>query len=151
MKTILFIYGSVGGNTQMAVEAVAGFLGGAKWGIRIQKAELSRPEDLAGAEVVVLAAPTYGHGSLESTMGEFVAKLKSDSLRGKPCAVIGLGDPRYEVQYHLESAAILEKVVADAGGKLLIPSLRISRTPVMHLRGFIPNWAGQLAKALETV
>ncbi len=149
MKTILFVYGSVGGNTQMTVEAVAGLLDAKNWSVTLRRAELCDPAELLKADVCVLASPTYGHGLLESAMGKFVEKMKGMSLKGKPCAVIGLGDPRYEAQYHLESAVLLEKAITEAGGKLIVPALRISRTPVMHLKGLIPAWAKQLSDAIK--
>jgi flavodoxin I len=148
MKTILFVYGSVGGNTQMTVEAIAGLVDAKKFKTVLRRAELCDPAELLKSDVCVLASPTYGHGSLETSMGAFVEKMKGVDLKGKPCAAIGLGDPRYDVQYHLESAPLLEKAIAEAGGKLVIPSLRISRTPVMHLKGFIPAWAKQLSEAI---
>jgi flavodoxin len=149
MVTILFVYGSVGGNTQMAVESIAGLLDAKKFKPVLRRAEQCDPKELLKADVCVLASPTYGHGSLETTMEAFVEKMRGMDLKGKPCAVIGLGDPRYEAQYHIESAPLLEKAITEAGGKLVIPSLKISRTPVMHLKGFIPAWAEQLNVAIK--
>jgi flavodoxin len=148
MKTILFVYGSVGGNTQMVVEAIAGLLDAKRFKAETRRAELCDPAELLKYDISVLASPTYGHGLLESTMGKFVEKMKGLDLKGRSCAVIGLGDPRYEAQYHLESVPILEKVIADTGGKLIVPSLRISRTPVMHLKGLIAAWVTQFSNAL---
>lgn len=149
MKSILFVYGSVGGNTQMAVETVAGLLDAKKFKAILRRAELCELSELLKVDVCVLASPTYGHGTLEFTMEKFVEKMKGMSLKGKPCAVIGLGDPRYEAQYHLESAPLLEKAITEAGGKLIVPALRISRTPVMHLKGLIAAWAKQLSDTLK--
>jgi flavodoxin len=149
MKSILFVYASVGGNTQMAVEAVASLLEAKKCKVALRHAEFCDPKELLKFDVCVLASPTYGHGLLETTMSQFVQKMKGISLKGKSCAVIGLGDPKYEAQYHLESAPLLEKAISEAGGKLIVPSLRLSRTPVMHLKGLIPAWANQLAEALR--
>ena len=82
-------------------------------------------------------------------MRKFIKGLKEIDLKGKPCAVIGLGDPKYEAQYHIESAPILEKILTDRGGKILLPALRISRTPVMHLKGLIPNWTKKLINLIS--
>ena len=149
MKTILFVYGSVGGNTQMVVESVAGLLDAKRFTAILRRAELCVPEELLKSDICVLASPTYGHGLLESTMGKFVEKMKGLDLKGRSCAVIGLGDPRYEAQYHLESVPVLEKAITDAGGKLIAPSLRISRTPVIHLKGLIAAWAKQLSNQIS--
>jgi len=149
MKSVLFIYGSTGGNTEMVVEKVAELLEAKKHKVVLQRAEMSQPKDVLGCDVLILASPTYGHGLLQEYMRKFIKGLKEIDLKGKPCAVIGLGDPKYEAQYHIESATTLEKVLTDHGGKILLPALRISRTPVMHLKGLIPNWTKQLLKALS--
>lgn len=148
MASVLFVYGSTGGNTEMAVEKVAELLQAKKHKVVLQRAERTDPKDLLKYDVIVLASPTYGHGLLQEHMAKFVKGLKEIDLKGKQCAVIGLGDPKYEAQYHIESAAKLEKLLEDHGGKILLPALRISRTPVMHLKGLIPYWAGQLLNKL---
>ncbi len=149
MKSILFVYASVGGNTQMAVEAVASLLEAKKFKVALRHAELCEPNELLGFDVCVLASPTYGHGLLETAMIGFVERMRGLRLKGKPCAVIALGDPKYEAQYHLEAAPLLEKALAEAGGKLIVPALRVSGSPVRHLKGLIPAWAKQLEKALR--
>ncbi len=132
----------------MAVENVAELLKAKKHKVVIKRAETSDAKEMLKYDICVLASPTYGHGLLEGYMSKFVKGLKKINLKGKPCAVIGLGDPKYEAQYHIESALILEKRLTDAGGKILLPALRISRTPVMHLKGLIPNWTKQLINLL---
>lgn len=149
MTSILFVYGSTGGNTEMVVESVADLLRNKKFKVDIKRAEMSNAKDILKYDAVILASPTYGHGLLEAHMAKWSKGLKEVDLKGKPCAVIGLGDPKYEMQYHIESAPILEKKLTDAGGKILLPALRISRTPVMHLKGFIPNWANNLITSLK--
>ena len=117
--------------------------------VSVKRAEVCSPNEIKKHDICVLASPTYGHGLLEAHMAKFVIRLKKVDLKGKPCAVIGLGDPKYEAQYHIESAPILEKVITDANGKILLPALRVSRTPVMHLKGLIPNWTNQLLKLIK--
>jgi len=121
MKSVLFIYGSTGGNTEMVVENVADILRAKKYKVEVKRAELSNAKDLLKCDVCILASPTYGHGLLEMYMGKFVKGMKEIDLKGKPCAVIGLGDPKYEAQYHIESAPVLEKKLTDAGGQILLP------------------------------
>ncbi|MBI5421809.1 flavodoxin family protein [Candidatus Peregrinibacteria bacterium] len=149
MSSIHIVYASVGGNTQMVVETVADLLKSKGHRVSSMRAELSDPKALLDCDVCVLASPTYGHGTLEAAMDEFVHKMKGLKLGGKPCAVIGLGDAKYELQYHLESAPKLEKVLTEAGGKVLLPALRISGTPVMHLKGLIPAWVEKFSAALK--
>lgn len=133
----------------MVAEVVSEMLKAKKHKVYLQRAELSKASDLAKAEILILASPTYGHGALQEHMLAFTKGLGDVDLKGKPCAVIGVGDPKYEAQYHIESAAILEEFLKDHGGKLLLPVLRISRTPVMHLKGLIPFWGKQLIDKLK--
>jgi len=149
MKSMLFIYGSTGGNTEMVVENVADALGKKKFKINIQRAELSTVKDMLKYDICILASPTYGHGLLEGYMGKFIKNLSSIDLKGMPCAVIGLGDPKYEAQYHIESATILEKKLIDSGANILLPALKISGSPVIHLKGLIPHWCKQLLKEIK--
>jgi len=149
MKSILLIYGSTGGNTEMVAEYIAGILQKHNFKTKVQRAELSKASDMLDFDACILASPTYGHGLLEEYMAKFLKGLKEIDLKGKLCAVIGLGDPKYEAQYHIESAPILEKKLSSAGGKIILPALRISRTPVMHLKGLIPNWTEQLITKLQ--
>lgn len=148
MKSILFIYGSTGGNTEMAVKAVSSLFD-RKFKVKLCRAEVCDPNEMIKADVCVLASPTYGHGLLEDHMRAFLGKMKAIDLKSKPCAVIGLGDPKYEAQYHIESAPILEKVLSDAGAVLVTPALRISGPPVMHLNGLIPFWTKQLLSKIK--
>lgn len=148
MKSVLFIYGSTGGNTEMVVDNLAELLKTKKHKVIVQRAEMSNPKDLLKYDVVILASPTYGHGLLQDHMLTFTKKLKEIDLKGKACAVIGVGDPKYEAQYHIESATTLEKVLSEQGGKLLLPALRISGSPVRHLNGFIPHWGKKILALL---
>lgn len=133
----------------MVVEYIADLLNDKGCKVVSQRAENSNPKDLLKFDICILASPTYGHGSLEGYMAKFVKKLKDVDLKGKACAVIGLGDPKYEAQYHIESASILEDILTKIGGKILLPALRISRTPVMHLKGLIPFWTDKLVELIK--
>jgi flavodoxin len=80
-------------------------------------------------------------------MKKFIRDLKT--LKGKKCAVIGLGDSKYNVEYVIESASLLEKAVKDKGGEFLIKPLRINKTPVPHLNTNIKDWAQKLYKSIK--
>lgn len=144
---ILIIYGSVGGNTELAADQAALCLKLKGHSVKIQRAELSRPADLKMCDALIFASPTYGHGILQSDMAKFTGQLTPACLKNKPCAVIGLGDPKYDAYYHIESADILELAVKNLGGKLIVPPLRISRSPVLFLDNLISKWAGMFSSA----
>lgn len=132
----------------MAIEAVADDLEKKKVSVTLKRAEEADTSELLKADICVLASPTYGHGMLQEHMASFLKKARDIDLKQKPCAVIALGDPKYEAQYHLESAVLLKKAIEKMNGKVLEPPLLISRTPVMYLKGIIPHWTKQLINKL---
>lgn len=148
MTLIHLIYASTGGNTELVSQKVAQVLESKKHTVRLTRAERTAVSDIKGADGLVLASSTYGHGLLQYHMEAFVKLLHAEGLPVKRCAVIGLGDDKYDSYYHMESAKILEKTVQDLGGTLIVDSLRISKSPVPHLDGRIAQWAEKLANAL---
>jgi len=148
MASILFIYGSTGGNTELVVEKVADVLASDGHKTTLQRAELSDPKKIKDYDFCVLASSTYAHGKLQYHMKAFAHKLSSLSLEGTSCAVIGLGDDKYDSYYHMEAAKILEDLVKDLGGTLAIDALRITKSPVPELNGSISKWAKRLAKKI---
>ena len=60
MKAVV-VHESLFGNTQRVAEAVAAALGQA-YEVTLLRAVDARPEQLAGADLLVLGAPTHGHG-----------------------------------------------------------------------------------------
>ena len=143
---VVIVYASTGGNTELVAEQVASELRGRKHQVTLQRAELSDPRDLSKGDLFILASPTYGHGALEGEMEAFLGKVGDMRFDGKLCAVIGLGDPKYEPLYHIESAVILEKFLKDRGARLVAPALRISRSPVLFLDTVVVKWAEKLTR-----
>lgn len=148
MASVRIIYATMGGNTQLVAEQVCLLLEAAGHKAEIKRVEQSKVSDLQGADLVILAAPTYGVGVIQEYFDPFLAELKKTDLKGQNCAVISLGDPRYEAQYHCETAAILEEAIKAAGGTLAAVALKISGSPVRHLEGLVKKWAEDLAKKL---
>lgn len=153
MASVLIIYGSTGGNTQLVCEKVCQVLTEKGHQVSVQRVEASALTDMNTPEVIIWGASTYGHGVLQDYFIPFLeaATKENYDFKGKPCAVIGLGDPKYEEQYHLESAFILEKAAQAAHATLLTPSLLVSGPPVRHLNGLVQKWAEKLAETLKTL
>ena len=148
MLSILFLYGSTGGSTEITLEKIAEVLREHGHEPVLQRAECSQPSDIEGFEAVVLGCPTYGHGVLQQHMDDFIRKVPAGIFSGKRCAVVGLGDGKYDPYYLIEAATILEEFVKTQGGTLLLPSLRINKSPLPQLTGAIAAWAEQLAKLI---
>lgn len=159
MASILLLYGSTGGNTEITLEKVAEVLREHGHEPTLQRAECFEPQELTQFEVCVLGSPTYGHGVLQQHMDDFIRKLPKNGgnekgksheaiFLGKRCAVVGLGDGKYDPYYLIESATILEDLVKAQGGTLLLPALRINKSPLPQLDGAIAKWAEELAKLI---
>lgn len=147
MASVLIIFGSTAGNTELVTDKVAEVLTLKKHKVAVQRAELTKESDLSKYKYIILGSSTYGQGLLQEHMLKFMYNLKS--LKGKKCAVIGLGDPKYNVEYVVESAKILENEVKEKEGELILTSLRIVKSPVPHLNTMVKDWAEKLSKLLK--
>lgn len=147
MAKVKIVYGSVGGNTELVCERVAEVLQIKGHAVEILKAQLTDPANLGEWDLLVLACPTYGIGELEDYFEIFMEKLKEVELNGRKCAIIGLGDPKYDLDYHLESAKIIMDFLKKKEAKILHIPLRISRAPLPLIKdGFVDRWAEKIAE-----
>ena len=148
MAKVLIVFGSTGGNTELVTDEVAEVLkkGGHK--VDVKRAEQSSEGDLKGHDLYILASSTYGEGQLQDHMYKYFYGLKK-SLKGKKFAVIGLGDSKYNTEYVMESANILEKGIKKLDGELVTNALRINKTPVPYLNTLVKTWAEKLSKLLK--
>ena len=104
---------------------------------------------LVTAPCLVFACGTYGHWVLQGHMRALLEKRAKDvDLTWVRCAVIWLGDDKYDKEYNVEAANILEKFITDRWGELCVPSLRINKDPVSQLEGKIQTWCEEFVKQL---
>ncbi|MBD3156635.1 hypothetical protein GF369_02285 [Candidatus Peregrinibacteria bacterium] len=148
MASILILFGSTGGNTELVCDEVLHIFKAKNHTAVMQRAENSSPDDMGAYDLCILASSTYGQGLLQDHMRAFIKSCSSKNISGNTFAVIGLGDNKYNTEYIIESAAILEKTVKDNDGTLLSPTLRINKTPVPHLETRVKKWANEIAKQL---
>lgn len=148
MASVLIVYGSTGGNTELVCDKVTEVLNKSGHQVTVKRAEQSSAAELEGFDALVFASSTYGQGLLQDYIEPLYFEIKKTGLKGKKCAVIGLGDNKYNVEYVVEAARILENMVKDSGGELVIPPLRINKTPVTVLNTLINEWAVNLSKAI---
>lgn len=147
MSQINIIYGSTGGNTRRVCDKVSQILTDHGHNVTLLPADTSVPAELTSADYTILASPTYGHGQLEAHMLRYWwPQVQDVDLAGQKCAVIGLGDDKYDNDYTIESAAILEEYVCTHNGKLIIPALRINKSPIPVLATKVEKWAEDLVK-----
>ena len=124
---IQIIFGSGGGNTEFLCDLLNEKLLKAGNKVVLSKAKVTKFDDLLGAKLYILASPTYGHGLLEKYMDKFVRSFAKShfDMKGSNFAVIGLGNKKYDDDYYIESANILEDFVRENGGNLVVDTLRV--------------------------
>lgn len=125
-------YSSWGGNTKLVVQQVMQDLQKGWHEVLMQHVVGAEMLNL-DTDVTILAAPTYDHGVLHTPMQRFLNASDANDLTWNKCAVIGLGDSKYDAEYTIESAKILEDFVTSHGGELIADSLRIHKSPVDQL------------------
>jgi flavodoxin len=147
MPKINIIYSTIGGNTELVVQKVVELLPEniERQIIRVDTANL---ENIENCDLIILASPTYGQGTIEAQFPRFL-KLIQDKVENKKFAVIGLGDTKYYPEYLTESGAILESWVIDNKGVLAIPALRIGMPPLKFIEKLVPRWVDKLVESLN--
>jgi flavodoxin I len=147
MPKINIIYSTIGGNTELVVQKVVELLPEniERQIIRVDTASL---ENIENCDLIILASPTYGQGTLEAQFPRFL-KLIQNRIETKKFAVIGLGDTKYYPEYLTESGAILESWVTDNKGVLAIPALRIGMPPLKFIEKLVPRWVDKLVESLN--
>lgn len=106
-------YGSSGGNTQMAAQAIARALGKERCTLR----DIARcaPQDLAAFDLLVIGTCTLGMGDLQDDWEAFLRKFKGTDLAGKSAAFFGLGDQHTYSDTFVDAMAELHDVFTAAG------------------------------------
>ncbi len=151
MSHIHIVYGTTGGNTDLVTDMVRIVLEENGHTVTREKAEVADLDRLKTNDCLILASPTYGHGQLEDhfirTFWKEVHKIDLD-LTNHKCAVIGLGDPKYDADYNIESAIILQGFMEERGGKMIVGNLAINRSPIPQLETKVRDWAELLGSSL---
>lgn len=150
MAKILIIFGSTSGNTELIVDHIAALLRALGHEVELKPGETTtfNQDATADHDLTILASPTYGHGALQEYMVHINQQVATANNQGHKFAVIGLGDPKYDRNYNIESAIILENSVKKSGGELIIESLKINKSPIPHLKSTVETWVSELNKLL---
>lgn len=149
MHGILY-YSSISGNTALVAEALRDML--AQAGITLTLQNVVENTVWHDADFALLGCGTYGHGQLEVSLRRCVEDhWKEKKLKDLPCAAIGLGDHRYDVEYNMYASELLETWLREHGGHIICPPLRINRSPIKpNNRKIIENWTKNFILSLGT-
>ena len=150
MANIQIVFGSNGGNTKMVCEYVSGLLEASGHVVNCDRCEHFSEHNLVGHDLLILACSTYEHGQLEDHFKlSFWPRIQDVDLAGQDCAVIGLGDSKYDTDYNIESGRILQKYVETHNGTLIFDNLMINKSPLPQLETKVKNWTENLMKNLK--
>jgi flavodoxin I len=147
MPKVNIIYSTIGGNTELVVQKVAELLP-TDFDTKIIRVDVANEESIIDCDLVILASPTYGQGTLEAQFPRFL-KLIQGKVENKKIAVIGLGDTKYYPEYLTESGTILEDWIKKNNGQLVIPALRIGMPPLKFIEKLVPRWVDKLVESLN--
>ena len=75
----------------------------------------------------LICTSTHGAGDLPDNIQPFSEQIKSEDLSNLGCLIVGLGDSSYDT--FCQGAMQMERLLIDAGAKLLCPALHID---VLH-------------------
>lgn len=147
MAKIQIVFGSNSGNTALVCDFIGQNLETAGHEVKINRGEHFPEDQLIGHDLLILACSTYEHGELEDHFKfSFWPRIQNLDLGGQRCAVVGLGDSKYDTDYNVESANILEEYVNTHNGEMMAPPLKINKSPLPQLEGIVQKWTEELIK-----
>jgi len=150
MANVQIVFGSNGGNTKLVCEYVGTQLESNGHAVKINRCEHFPETELTGHDLLILACSTYEHGQLEDHFKRaFWPRIQNIDLNGQRCAVIGLGDSKYDTDYNVESGRILQHYVETHNGELIQKSLMINKSPLPQLENTVHEWVQNLHTKLS--
>lgn len=149
MSTIIIIYSTIGGNTELAVKRAQQEFERFDYQVELKRVDIAKANDITNCDLTVLASPTYGQGTVEDHFKPFLSELKSIDISTQKFAVIGLGDNKYYPEYLTESAGILEEEIKKYGGNIIAPPLRIGMPPLKFIDKLVPSWVVKVVEGMK--
>ena len=152
-STIRVVWGSTSGHTEYVADVLADVFRSNEptHHVEAARAEVLQPSDLFDADLLVLASSTWNTGGVEGQLNPHMQQLlhkrdESQTLAGRQCACVGLGDHRY--YYRARAADLLEQFVHDCSGRLAVPTLKIVDDPYGQ-ESIIRDWGRQLMRNMD--
>ncbi|MFA6523660.1 MAG: flavodoxin domain-containing protein [Candidatus Peribacteraceae bacterium] len=132
MSSLHAIYASTSGHTEFVLEQLAAFLREKGIDVSLRRAEKANIEDLFEGDILLLGSGTWNTGGSEGRLNPHMQaflfdRAKDIDLKGKPLALVALGDQRY--RYTARAAEHLLKFQKDHHGTPLLPPLVIVNEP----------------------
>ena len=110
-------YGSTTGNTEGVAELISEQIGFDK----IHRIDIAADglDSLADYEHLILGIPTWDFGELQEDWVDMWTILEKAELRGKTCAVFGLGDQIGYAEWFLDAMGLLHDRVQEQGASMV--------------------------------
>ena len=115
MASVGIFFGSTGGNTENAAEAIAKHLGECK----LHDVAKAGAADLARYDRLILGTSTWGEGELQDDWERFLAKAEGLNLSGKTVAFFGLGDQEGYEDNFVDGMGTLYRFVVERGARVI--------------------------------
>ncbi len=154
-RTLTIVYASTSGHTEYAIDVLIGMLAEKEQSLRVikQRAEVTKPEDMQNADVLLLASSTWNTGNVEGQLNPYMHELlmtraAKAELNGKPVAAIGLGDERYF--FTAKAADRLTDYLKNRGTLQLVPTLKVINEPYGQEEK-IKLWGMELLKKIQSL
>ena len=152
-RSLTILYSTSTGHTEFVVDFVMSELQNLQKDLRIikQRAEVSTPEDLKKADLLLLACGSWNTGNVEGQLQLYMHDLLTVraadiELKGKPAAAIGLGDERYH--FTARAAEKLTEYLSMHGATLLLPTLKVINEPFDQQKKLLV-WSKEFSKAIN--
>lgn len=150
MPSIHVIYASTSGHTEYVVDEAVKVWQAKGLSVEVQRAELTKPEDFARGDVLVLGSGSWNTGSVEGQLNPHMYELllgraKGVDLGGRNVYLIALGDERYF--YTARSGEHLRQFVMTHNGKVHEPVLMVINEPYGQ-EAKVQRWAEAVSHSI---
>ena len=152
-RSLTIIYSTSTGHTEFVVDALIAHLTEKRKDLHTvkQRAEVSKPEDLTKADILLLACGSWNTGNVEGQLQPYMYDLvngrgQEADIKEKPAAAIGLGDERYH--FTARAAEKLTEFLTQKQAKILLPTLKIVNDPFDQTAKVL-SWADELLKQID--
>lgn len=153
VPSLQIIYASTSGHTEYVIGVLQEALEKNAEELQVAscKAESAHAEDLLSGDVLLLACGTWNtdgpEGQLNPHMKDLLmGRANNIDLKGKPVAIIALGDDRYF--YTCRAGEHMRRFVLDHGGKILGDALLVVNEPYGQEEK-IRTWAKAFLEKME--
>ncbi len=152
MLKILLVYATNSAGTFVVADIINNILA-KDFSVNMLNASETGLNDADNYDVIILGSPTWDYGGRDGMphemMMELLNKWQHKSLAQKQFAVFGCGDKMF-VEF-CAAVDYMEKFIDSAGGRLLLPSLRLNNFffELDNNTELAKKWAGDLRKKLS--